>query len=132
MPHPLRWIDETVTSAAPRIRERAAVALRDLVAHVDAGGLDVNLYVESGKAVPTVVKVAEVLGSDLVVVGPHDERPVFDRLLGSVAEGVARRSSCPVLVARRTADPDAPVPSVAPGAYLVRQGDNPDDAPEAA
>ena len=41
-------------------------------------------------------------------VGPHAERPVFDRLLGSVAEGVARRSPCPVLVARRSAAPDPP------------------------
>lgn len=108
LPHPVRWIDETLVEVVPEIRERAAAALRDLASEVGAdveGEPPVALYVERGKAAHVIPRVAEALGDDLVVVGPHAERPVFDRLLGSVAEGVARRAACPVLVARKTAAP---------------------------
>ncbi len=106
IPHPVRWIDETLVDVVPEVRERAHAALRALAAEAEGAVADappVALYVERGKAARTVPRVAEALGDDLVVVGPHAERPVFDRLLGSVAEGVARRASCPVLVARQSA-----------------------------
>ncbi len=111
LPHPVRWIDETLVDVVPEIRQRAADTLRDLVrtvgASVEAEGepLDIGLYVERGKAARALVRTAEALDTALIVVGPHAERPVFDRLLGSVAEGVTRRASCPVLVARRSALP---------------------------
>ncbi len=111
LPHPFRWIDETLVDVVPELRERAAAALRELADDVREAVPDapeVALYVERGKAARTLVRVAEALGDDLVIVGPHAERPLFDRLLGSVAEGVVRRASCPVLVARRSAatEPD--------------------------
>jgi nucleotide-binding universal stress UspA family protein len=107
MPHPVRWIDETLLDLLPGIRERAGAALRDLAADIapGEGGPDIGLYVERGKAARTVARTAEALGSRLVVVGPHAERPVFDTLLGSVAEGIVRRAACPVWVARATAAP---------------------------
>ena len=106
LPHPVRWLDETIVDLVPEIRQRAADALRELSeGTVGKGDLDVELYVERGKPARTLARTAEALGSDLVVVGPHAERPVFDRLLGSVAEGVARRARCPVLIARRSAAP---------------------------
>lgn len=105
LPHPVRWIEEALVDVVPEIRERAEGALRDLAADLGGVGedIDVALYVERGKASRTVPRVADALGDDLVVIGPHAERPVFDRLLGSVAEGVARRARCPVLVARQSA-----------------------------
>ena len=110
LPHPFRWIDETVVDAIPEIRERAEAALRTLADEVveDTGGWegDVALYVERGKAARTIPRVAQALGDDLIVVGPHAERAVFDQLLGSVAEGVARRADCPVLIARQSAAPE--------------------------
>ena len=113
LPHPVRWIDETLIEAVPEIRERAGEALRDLAVEAQVAtttataGLAVSVYVERGKPARTLARVAEALASDLVVVGPHAERPVFDRLLGSVAEGVVRRVRCPVLVARRSAAVEA-------------------------
>ena len=92
------------------LRERAATALRELADEVGTdveGEPAVELYVERGKAARVIPRVAHALGDDLIVVGPHAERPVFDQLLGSVAEGVARRAACPVLIARQSAAPDA-------------------------
>ena len=108
LPHPFRWIDDSLADVVPEIRARAEAALRDLSYEVRTGVEGepaVALYVERGKAAHAIPRVAEALGDDLVVVGPHAERPVFDRLLGSVAEGVARRATCPVLIARTSAAP---------------------------
>lgn len=75
----------------------------------EPAALQIGVYVERGKVERTLRRVAEVLGSDLVVVGPHTEGPVLDRCLGNVAEAVVRRAGRPVLVARRSAWPPAPI-----------------------
>ena len=109
LPHPFRWIDEAVLDLSPEIHERAEAALRELADEVGTdvdGEPTVDLYVERGKAARVIPRVAQALGDDLIVIGPHAERPVFDRLLGSVAEGVARRAACPVLIARQSAAPE--------------------------
>ncbi len=114
LPHPVRWIDETLLALLPEIGARAEAALRDLAAATPAlNGLDVALYVERGKAAATVPRVAEALGDALVVVGPHAGTVlggITDRLLGSTAEGVARRAACPVWVAGASAQPGASFP----------------------
>ncbi len=118
LPYPVRWVDETVLDLVPTIRDRAEAALRDLAAaHASPGVPPVAVYVERGKAARTVARAAVALDADLVVVGPHAERPLFDRLLGSVAEGVARRAPCPVLVARQTAAPGDVEPLVDAWSY---------------
>lgn len=109
LPYPVRWVDQTILDLVPTIRERAAAALSRLsneaAPTVQAPLPEVSLYVERGKPAPTLIRAASALHSDLMVVGPHAERPVFDRLLGSVAESLARRAPCPVLVARRSGAP---------------------------
>lgn len=113
LPYPVRWLDEAVLDLVPTIGDRAEAALRDLAGPLAPDGAPpVVVRIERGKAARTVVRAARALDADLVVVGPHAERPLFDRLLGSVAEGVARRAPCPVLVARRTAAQGGP-PSAA-------------------
>lgn len=78
-------------------REEAHAALHTLV---EDTGLDVTVeqYVVPGRPVDELVGLAHRTGAGLVVVGTHGRRG-WDRLrLGSVAEGVARRAECPVLV----------------------------------
>ncbi|MEO0559773.1 MAG: universal stress protein [Bacteroidota bacterium] len=116
LPHPVRWLDETLVDLVPEIQERAATALRALASGVSSSVLG-GLYVERGKAAPSIPRIAKALESDLILLGPHAERPVFDKLLGSVAEGVARRASCPVLVARASASPDGSPPDVNTHSY---------------
>jgi len=117
LPHPVRWLDETLVDLIPQIQERAESALRTLAEDASSQSGEMSLYVERGKAAPTIPQVAEALGTDLVVLGPHAERPVFDKLLGSVAEGVARRVSCPVLIARGSAEPEDTLPSIDTHSY---------------
>lgn len=59
-----------------------------------------SVRVESGEPSDTILQVAKDGGADLIVMGTHG-RTGFSRLLiGSVAEAVLRRSTCPVLTIR--------------------------------
>lgn len=57
-------------------------------------------FVEVGKPADVILKVAAEWKADIVVVGSHGRGGVRRLVLGSVAEGVMRRSRCPVLVVR--------------------------------
>lgn len=75
----------------------------------------VATHARLGRAVPTLLQMAVDYDADLIVVGTHGRRGVERAMLGSVAEELVRKASCPVLVARpkdytgleRTPRPDA-------------------------
>jgi nucleotide-binding universal stress UspA family protein len=67
----------------------------------------------TGLPVAQILKLAEHECIDLIVLGSHG-RSGFSRLLmGSVAEGVIRGATCPVLVVKPTAEQTAPDNAVA-------------------
>ncbi len=47
-----------------------------------------------------IVRVAQELGAELIVLGAHGETSMREALIGSVAERVVRHASCSVLVVR--------------------------------
>src|SRR5215211_4430656 len=51
-----------------------------------------------GKPYEEMTKIASELTADLLVIGPHDDRPRPLRFLGTTAERIVRTSSVPVLV----------------------------------
>lgn len=57
-------------------------------------------FVVAGMPADEIVKAAGEWPADLIVIGSHGRGGVQRALLGSVAEGVMRRASCPVLVIR--------------------------------
>ena len=56
--------------------------------------------VAEGDAVEEIVRLAEAIPCDLVVMGTHGKTGLGRILTGSVAEGVLRRAGCPVLVVK--------------------------------
>jgi universal stress protein A len=56
--------------------------------------------VEAGEPSDTILQVAKDVGADLVVMGTHGRTGLSRLLIGSVAEAVLRRSTCPVLTIR--------------------------------
>lgn len=54
--------------------------------------------VSKGDIVDTILEYSDNKGVDLIVMGTHGARGIEKILLGSVAERVIKRSSCPVLV----------------------------------
>ncbi|MEZ4364983.1 MAG: universal stress protein [Kofleriaceae bacterium] len=83
-------------------------------ARVEAAGLAVTVARRAGAAVDVVPDAAAELGCELLVLGTHGRTGVRRFLLGSVAERVARRASCDVLIVR---DGDGVDGAGAPGAF---------------
>lgn len=60
----------------------------------------VEIRVELGDPVDRIVEIATARHPEFVVLGTHGRRGLDRTMLGSVAEGVIRRSPCPVFLAR--------------------------------
>lgn len=61
--------------------------------------MDAKFYIKHGSAKLEIVRVAEKIGADLIVIGSHGRHGV-QRLLGSTASGVLHRADQDVLVVR--------------------------------
>lgn len=109
----LAAIDEQLTLARDRLRERVIARLDALGAH---GERRVVFHVRLGDPAAALHQVAVDVDADLIVVGTHGRRGLEKMLIGSVAESLVRTARLPVLVARpnQLADlPRTPVPDAA-------------------
>ncbi len=59
-----------------------------------------SVRVEAGEPSDTILQIAKDGGTDLIVMGTHGRTGLSRLLIGSVAEAVLRRSTCPVLTVR--------------------------------
>jgi universal stress protein A len=59
-----------------------------------------GVRVEQGEPSDMILKIARDGGADLIVMGTHGRTGLSRLLIGSVAEAVLRRSTCPVLTIR--------------------------------
>lgn len=97
----------TTQTLAQLASDQAQAAMREFVAQAREDGVEVaNTRVEQGDPSHTIVTIAERDGYDLVAMGTHGRSGFAHLLLGSVAEKVVRRASCPVLTVR-TAETEA-------------------------
>ena len=86
-------------------REYGTTRLREVATYLTPGTARREIRV--GKPPEEMAGLVRELGADLVVIGPHDDRPRPSRFLGTTAERVVRTSRVPVLVA---GNPPAGVP----------------------
>jgi nucleotide-binding universal stress UspA family protein len=86
------------------LRRRAA---RLLSAVASSGTVRPRPATRVGSAVEETLEHARDVRASLIVVGSHGRRGVRRLVLGSVAEGIARRAPCPVLVVPAAASRDA-------------------------
>ena len=77
-------------------------ARRALVEHArDRLGLELShVFIERGSAYAEIVRCAENWGADYIAIGSHGRTGLSRVVLGSVAERVVARASCPVLTVR--------------------------------
>ena len=59
--------------------------------------VEVDTLLESGKATPQIVRFAEELGADMIIMGTQGAASPAERILGSITTSVIERSPCPVL-----------------------------------
>jgi len=79
--------------------EEALVQLRDLVPASYTGAWEAQ--VTTGDPADGIVRMAEELAVDLIVMATHGRTGLPHLLLGSVAEKVVRHAPCPVLTVRQ-------------------------------
>jgi len=84
-----------------RITQKARKRVKELAAGAD---VPLRTHFSEGEALNGVLEQAVKLKPDLIVVGTHGRRGAKRFFLGSVAEGVIRRASCPVLTLRSIGD----------------------------
>jgi|APMed6443717190_1056831.scaffolds.fasta_scaffold01053_6 nucleotide-binding universal stress UspA family protein len=85
----------------PAMMDRAADAVDELIAkHMRSDHTNVHVLVDTGWPDTALMRKAEEIGADLIVVGSRGFTGLKHVLLGSVAERVIRYSHCAVMVAR--------------------------------
>ncbi|MBC7744769.1 MAG: universal stress protein [Flavobacterium sp.] len=80
------------------IQEDASNALFDRIKKQAGDEVIIYTYIRLGTPKTEILSTAEECNADLIILGTHG-RTGFDHFIsGSVAESVARRSKCPVLI----------------------------------
>ena len=60
-----------------------------------------RLIVLPGDARDAILQVADEIHADMIVMGTHGRRGISHLVLGSVAEEIVRRATCPVVTVRQ-------------------------------
>lgn len=96
----LRLIASSEQVASTIKEERATAEERLKILAEKTPGAQVSSMLVDGSPAETLVKTANELGANLIIVGTHGRSGLSRFLLGSVAEEVAERATVSVLVAR--------------------------------
>ena len=86
-------------AGGPVLRKAAESVLESMAEAVE--GLDVEIHTDVGNPADVIVRVADEVGADLIVVGSKGMQGKR-RILGSVPNSVAHKAGCHVLVAKTT------------------------------
>ena len=95
--------DVNIPQVVEQLREQAQKILDDQVEKVEQTGGKVagkHLRIAERHRAQQIVRVAEEIGADLIVMGSRGLGGVRRALMGSVADSVVRYAHCPVLVVR--------------------------------
>jgi nucleotide-binding universal stress UspA family protein len=82
------------------MRDDAKALLARAKTTCDANGLTSTEVASEGEAVDEILAAASAEHVDLIAIGTHGRSGISRLFLGSVAEGVLRRATVPVLVVR--------------------------------
>ena len=72
--------------------------LNELVTQLVDADVNASALMAQGDPVKTILREAERLDAELIVVGSHGHGMMFDALVGSISAGILRKSTIPVLV----------------------------------
>lgn len=87
-----------VGPASDELRRRSEARLNQLLAQLPYSNAET--HVGSGRALPEIVRFAEELAVDLIVLASHGLTGIRHMVLGSVTEQVVRAAPCPVFTVK--------------------------------
>jgi nucleotide-binding universal stress UspA family protein len=93
-----------VASTSEDEQDQAHRVIGKAVGSANARGISAKGRVISGQPDDALIAAAQHQGADLIVLGSHGRRGLERFILGSIAEGVVRKSPLPVLVVRTRED----------------------------
>ncbi|MEM1370253.1 MAG: universal stress protein [Cyanobacteria bacterium P01_H01_bin.15] len=84
-------------SVAKRFHEEH-LALQALASEIRSDGFDCSALLIQGETVPSILKEAEKLSVEMIIVGSHHKGIVQKLIFGHTFDGILQRASIPVLV----------------------------------
>jgi nucleotide-binding universal stress UspA family protein len=90
-------VDESFKRKLEAAKENREQKLRDFVTQFGVSDLRTHYLIKSGPPYLEIIIAARELGVDLIVIGSHGLTGLKSVLIGSVAEKVVRKASCPVM-----------------------------------
>ena len=72
--------------------------IQELAERMRKAGIETKALLVHGDTVETILQEAKDVKADMIVVGSHGRGAMFQLLVGSVSEGVLKKSRIPVLV----------------------------------
>jgi nucleotide-binding universal stress UspA family protein len=94
-PEELGRFRETQMQRIDALMERK---LKTFLEGIPKENLTITPLLKAGEARPLIIRTAEGLGVDLLVIGAHSKRSFLDVLLGGTAAYVSRHAPCPVVM----------------------------------
>jgi len=95
---------EMAQGYAPELEDEkqpARALVERIAAELRSTGFAAQAGVRIGDVANTILDQGAEWHADLIVVGSHGQRSIHNFLLGSVAESVARRAGCSVVIVRK-------------------------------
>lgn len=91
-----QWLENVKNEERRKLRVAAETAERE--------GVEVAVLFKEGNPSVEIVRCAQEIKADLIVLGTRGRKGLSHVLLGSVAERVARHGPCPVLIVREKSE----------------------------
>ncbi len=89
-----------VEEAREQAHRHYAGILEQACAELGRQGLSAERHIDFGKPGDVILRFAEEIGADLIVLGAHPHPPLRRRLLGATADKVVDHAHCSVLVVK--------------------------------
>lgn len=105
-----KW-EKKVARMQTRLKDEKRRKLDQDVADLRAEGLTVHEVVREGDPDKEILAAAREIGADVIVMGSHSRRNLWDVVVGNIAQKVAENAPCPVvLVSHRPPHPGPETP----------------------
>lgn len=85
---------------ALKVTELRKEKLRNIVKKAEAAGISYHINIVRGEPVPQILKFAQELKSDVIVLGSRGLNILQEMVLGSVSHQVTKKAKCPVMIVK--------------------------------
>ncbi len=93
---------KTLNHEERELEQEKAKRLDADIAEIETFGIAVTKVVREGAPAEEIVKMAQEVNADVIVMGSHSNRSIWDVLLGSATEKVLKNAPCPVVAVSHT------------------------------